>query len=150
VRRTAIQIGVVAVAGFIIFQLCAPRVDSMRQRAEYERTLQMMKLIDARVVAAQRKNGFYPATASMQKLAQTLDPSLPITDAWGNVFTYRIHGSGYVLATPASDGAWDHPSIETQTADGHRWYDADIIVRNSLVVHGRYAGVDLRQFRMRD
>ena len=137
-------------AGLIIFGLCSPRVEAMKQRALYERTLQMMKAIDGRVMESRRRNGFYPPTASMQKLAATLDPSLPITDAWGNVFTYRIHGSSYVLASPASDGVWDHPSIETEAADGHRWYDADIVVRNSLVVHGRYAGVDLRQFRMRD
>jgi hypothetical protein len=150
VKRTAIQIGLIAVAGLIIFGLCSPRIEAMKQRAEYERTLEMMKKIDARIMATRRRDGYYPPTASMHKLAATLDPSLPVTDAWGNVFTYRIHGSTYLLATPASDGAWDHEAIETQAADGHRWYDSDIIVRNSLVVHGRYAGVDLRQFRMRD
>jgi hypothetical protein len=150
VKRTAIQIGLVAVAGLIVYGLCAPNVDAMKQRAHYERTLLMMKTIDARIAEVRRRNGFYPPTASMQKLAATLDPSLPISDAWDNVFTYRIHGPGYILASPGSDGSWDHPSIETETADGHRWYDSDIVVRNSLVVHGRYTGVDLRQFRMRD
>jgi hypothetical protein len=53
--------------------------------------------------------GDYPQVFDLDALAAALQPAyihlMPRTDAWGNPFTYRPTGDGFVLTSAGSDGA---------------------------------------------
>ena len=118
----------------------------MKGRAQYEQTLTQMKEIDGMLIRDRHTRGVYPNASSIAELSRVLGRPIGGKDAWGNDITYSLYSNGYVLGSAGADGLWDHEGT-VPDADAHRSYDADIIVRNSMVVHGRYAGVDLRQFQ---
>ena len=145
-----IQIILAVIGGGVILYWSAPAMQSMQGRAQYEQTLTIMKEIDGALIRDRRARGGYANATSIAELSTLLGRPIQEKDAWGNAITYRLHGSGYVLGSPGADGVWDHEGAAPPAADAHRSFEADIIVRNSMVVHGRYAGVDLRQFQRPD
>ena len=74
-----------------------------------DRTKGDMHAIAAALSARHIDAGDYPQVFDLDALAAALQPAyihlMPRTDAWGNPFTYRPTGDGFVLTSAGSDGA---------------------------------------------
>lgn len=130
-----------------LLSLAAMSCGDMLQRAKYESTLLTLKKIDAQLTKEQVDR--YPPGSSLDVVLQ-IDSSLPTRDAWGTPLRYFGNGEEYWLASASSDRVWEHDNVQEYSADGHNGYDADAVVHNGRVVHGRYLGVELENFEIRD
>jgi hypothetical protein len=145
-KRKTINTAIICIVTLLLGVCYVSMVRPMQLRARYERTLVSMKRIDSVVTGAR-----YPRSTTIAEVSAATGSSLPSADAWGRPFRFSSDGSSsYLLGSAGSDGKWEHTTLEKYTSDGHNWYDSDIVVRNSVVVHGRYSGTNLREFAMRD